>query len=420
MFRRLRVKFILLSTGILILALMVVMGSVVGLLNAQILQQVYAISEMVIENGGSMPEDDTQFTTERTRERLQMFNPEVFYETRYFSVLIDREGNIYDINDDAIRFIKKSEMYDVAMDIYDSGNEKGTVRKEDGSSILAYQISRTEDNGAIIVFIDCTSRYWIVGVEFNYMCIVGAVVTLLFIILMTVFSKRLIRPYMENDQKQKSFITNASHELKTPLAVISANTEMIEALNGQSKWTDSTKRQIDRLNGLIAGMVTLARSAEKGKENLVKVDFSKIVKDVSNAFESVLISQGKQYNHDINAGISVKADQKTLSEVVNILVDNAVKYCDDGGIVMVILTREKLGRKVSLRISNTYEGHENVDYSKFFDRFYRADEAHNSKKSGYGIGLSIAKEAIERMGGKIKVSYLSDMITFTVIFSEAA
>lgn len=416
MFRRLRIKFIAMSTGILILALVVVMGSVVGLLNMQIKAQVFNISELVIENGGLIPEDEDFLDNQKNRERFQIFNPEMFYETRYFTVFIDENGEILTVNDDFIRFINQSERERLALQIYNENKDRGIYRSD--NTYLAYQMADLEDGSTIVVCIDCSSRYWILNTVFNYMMLVGGIVTVLFLVLMIVFSKKLIAPYVENDQRQKSFITNASHELKTPLAVISANTEMIEALNGESKWTDSTKRQVERLNGLIAAMVTLARSNEKEKEALDRIDLSRIVKDVDDAFEAVLISQGKLHNHDIAQGLHVKADPKTMTEIVNILIDNAVKYCDDKGTVFTGLTKDKR-KKVVLKVSNTYAGHEDIDCNRFFDRFYREDDSHNSKKSGYGIGLSIAKEAVERMGGRIRAEYTGDMISFVVTMEEA-
>ena len=225
-----------------------------------------------------------------------------------------------------------------------------------------------------------------------------------------------IRPFVRNMENQKRFITNAGHELKTPIAIISANAEAIEMLNGQSQWTDSILKQVRRLSNLIQDLIMLSKMGERSQVDLVitDVNLSETVHAVADSFQQLAIDAEKTLTTAIADGIHVKGDSKCLYELVNILVDNAVKYCDDKGTIDVSLRRGRLGKGAVVAVTNTYADGANVDYSRFFERFYRGDTSHNSQKAGYGIGLSMAEELTKLMGGKINVSYKAQRITFTV------
>ena len=187
-------------------------------------------------------------------------------------------------------------------------------------------------------------------------------------------------------------------------------------LNGQSQWTDSILKQVRRLSNLIQDLILLSKMGERSQVDLVitDVNFSETVKTVSDSFQQLAIDAEKTLTTAITDNVRLKGDSKCLYELVNILVDNAVKYCDDGGSIEVALRRSRLGNGVVLDVSNTYADGANVDYSRFFERFYRGDVSHNSQKAGYGIGLSMAEELTKLMGGKIFATYKGDRITFTV------
>ena len=155
---------------------------------------------------------------------------------------------------------------------------------------------------------------------------------------------------------------------------------------------------------------------ERSQVDLVitDVNFSETVKTVADSFQQLAIDAEKTLTTAIADNVMLKGDSKCLYELVNILVDNAVKYCDDGGSIEVALRRSRLGNGVVLDVSNTYVDGANVDYSRFFERFYRGDVSHNSQKAGYGIGLSMAEELTKLMGGKIFATYKGQRITFTV------
>ena len=236
---------------------------------------------------------------------------------------------------------------------------------------------------------------------------------LLLILLLSIFSRRAVAPILKNMESQKQFITNASHELKTPLAVISANAEVLEMTNGSSEWTDSIKNQVTRMSELVSQLIVLSKLQEHDELVLTEVNFSEKAEDVCKSFKTVADAAGKGFEADISPDIKIVADERGSRELVSILVDNAVKYCDDGGTVKVNL--HSRGRRAFLTVSNDYSDGEGVDYSRFFERFYREDQSHNSEKAGYGIGLSMAESLVEMFKGKISVNYKNKIITFTVI-----
>ena len=241
-----------------------------------------------------------------------------------------------------------------------------------------------------------------VSLRFGLACI------LLYMLILGLLSNYAIRPFVENLASQKRFITNAGHELKTPIAIISANAEALELISGKSQWTDNILFQVKRVTRLINELIMLAKLGEKKEQELKKepVDISRTFQEAVQAFAPVVQSEKKQLVTEIPEGIVRETDPKYLYEIFNILMDNAAKYCDEGGTIRAFLeTHGRHGFRAS--VANDY---------KIFERFYRGDESHNSQKAGYGIGLSMAEEATHLLGGKIQVEYKEGVITFGVTF----
>jgi signal transduction histidine kinase len=247
-------------------------------------------------------------------------------------------------------------------------------------------------------------------------CGVGLIITFLAVLAL---SGRIVQPEIENARRQKMFITNASHELKTPLAVIRANTELEELINGETEWTHSTLRQVDRLNGLIQNLVMIARAQEaEDPGTLTDVDASAAIIDTVRPYESLARQEGKTLSLDVVPDLHMTADESRLRQLAAILVDNAFKYCDEKGDVSVAFSRTRIGRQMSLTVSNSYAAGKDVDYSRFFERFYREDTSHNTNREdrgGFGIGLSIAESICNQYKGTIRASWKDGIITFTCL-----
>lgn len=419
MIKRLRRKFIIMAT----IGVLVVLGGALGLINTiaymRMNQQVMSVLTYIIHNNGAVPQkiggDDGSFFSDPSWTEE---TPEFAYQIRFFSVLVNASGYAEKIDIQHIASFSEKEVIEYARTTVAEARENGTKQgffKKNRAS-YAYMIQPNDDGSFLIVILDCTRDVAAVTSFMRYSLWFGLGCVILYVIILAAMCNVAIRPFVRNMENQKRFITNAGHELKTPIAIISANAEAIEMLNGQSQWTDSILKQVRRLSNLIQNLIMLSKMGERSQVDLVitDVNLSETVHAVADSFHQLAIDAEKTLHTDIADGIHVKGDSKCLYELVNILVDNAVKYCDDKGTIDVSLRRPRLGKGAIVAVTNTYADGANVDYSRFFERFYRGDTSHNSQKAGYGIGLSMAEELTKLMGGKINVSYKAQRITFTV------
>ena len=407
MFKKLQRKFIWGSALVLLLVITAVTGIVYWITTEVINRQTDVLLNMIVDNGGDLPE---RFEFDSSQERFLALKDESVYETRFLTAVKGDSG----VNITVTRIaMPKNEMNSIINRAFEENYNNGRIDIE-GKRIFRFVKKSSEDGSVTLVLLDSTSRYAMQRLTMTYMSGIWLLVLILYVIVILAFSKKLIRPFVENDERQKRFITNASHELKTPLAVISANTDMTEVLSGKTEWTDSTHRQITRLNTLIEDLVVLTRADEIKEADMTDVDISAIVSETAESFRSVAESSGKKLAIQITPDLNIKCDKRSIQHVVSVLIDNAVKYCDDNGDILVSLEKKSYRKGVRISVSNTYAQGKNADTEKFFERFYRKDESHNSEKAGFGIGLSMAKEIVERMKGKMKVSYSGNTISFTV------
>ncbi len=274
-----------------------------------------------------------------------------------------------------------------------------------------YKYVDTPD-GEVIAFIDATDE--LVALQRLFLitltvCVAGLAVTY---ILVTHFSEHVVASEAEIFEKQQDFITNASHELKTPLAVIRANTEMSQMINGEDEWSVSTLKQVDHMSGLIANLVMITKAQEiEDKTEMSDIDASAIVYETVKTFEPVASQAGITLESSIPPEVTIRADASKIMQLTTLLTDNAIKYCDENGTVKVELMQLRKG-SVRLTVSNSYEDGANVDYNKFFERFYREDKSHNIDKGGYGIGLSIAENICSQYKGSIRAVWKNGEISF--------
>jgi signal transduction histidine kinase len=252
------------------------------------------------------------------------------------------------------------------------------------------------------------------------MIIIGGCVLAGLFLISLAFSNRALRPTEEGLVRQRQFVADASHELKTPLAIIDANAEA--AMNehvapGARVWIERIEDESGRMRGLIDNLLFLARSedaADITEENL-PVDLSEATEREIDRVEAVLFEKGigVEFQSPADAGIVVNADLDRVRQILLILLDNAMKYTDDGGHVTVAVDRNR--KYGYVKISNTGEGIAEHDLPHIFDRFYRADKSRTSGSAGgYGLGLSIARAIAERSGGSVTAESADGLTTFTV------
>lgn len=331
------------------------------------------------------------------------------YSLRYFAVLYDSEKNVEEVKTNHIAAVEEKEAEKFAEYALEEGTTFGSFDN------YYFEVADRENGGTIVVYLEALSQMNGVSRIFYLSLMLigfGSIVTLLLVLF---FSKKIVKREIKRNEMQDRFMTNASHELKTPLSVIKANTEVEQMLNGENEWNRSTMQQVERMTGLIANLIQIVRAEEKeNMEPLGNTDISAVVKETSDTFKSVAVQEGKNLENDIEAHVAGMMRETDVRQLVSLFVDNAIKYCDEKGNILVSVKTK--GKNIKISVSNDYAEGENTDYSKFFERFYRKDESHNIEKGGYGIGLSIAESIVERYRGNLKADWKDGRISFICTF----
>ena len=236
-------------------------------------------------------------------------------------------------------------------------------------------------------------------------------------------SHRAIEPIAESMEKQRQFITDAGHELKTPLAIILSNTEAMELYQGESKWSRNIRDQVGRLDGLTKNLLLLSRM-EEYSENVAResLELGELAQKMTEPFREPLALRGITLRTEFFEKIQISANREQIDRLLSVLLENALKYTSDNGEVTVSLQRKNDGRKSKavLRVENTCTELPAVPPEALFERFRRGDEARTRKKGGYGIGLAVAKACAEANGGSIRAVYEEpDRICFEVLLDTA-
>ena len=231
-------------------------------------------------------------------------------------------------------------------------------------------------------------------------------ISLIFLLLISIYlTNKTIKPIKETFEKQKQFIADASHELKTPLAIIRTNNSLVLSnknltVESQSKWLNYINNQIERMSELIDEMLSLAKlDANRGHDEFVVFNLSKLLNNILLTFEAVIFENKIELESNIEEDISIKGDKESIKKVFTILLDNAIKYTNQSGKIDVDLRQEK--NKIKIKVKNSGEGINRKDLNKIFERFYRVDTSRARESGGYGLGLSIAKSIVENHNGKI-------------------
>ncbi|MGN1411053.1 MAG: sensor histidine kinase [Oscillospiraceae bacterium] len=245
---------------------------------------------------------------------------------------------------------------------------------------------------------------------------VGIVLTIVLFIIIVIISKNVIKPIKIAFEKQKQFISNASHELKTPVTVISATTDLLKNQVGDNKWITCIKEQSEKMGRLIHELLDLAKISENvaDHKNFFHFDISQVVNNSILYFECRTYEENKTIVTNIQKDITFFGDENRISELINILIDNALKYSIKNSEIYINLKTSK--NRIILECSNQCDNLNTIDINRLFERFYRDDTSHSSIKSGFGLGLSIAQSIVEYHNGIIKASYNNNIIKFTVEF----
>ena len=365
MIQRLRVKFITASMLSLVLVLLVILGGVNAMSYRKIVQDAGHILELLSENRGAFPKalppDGETGKPDRPLPPGNGLSPEAPFESRFFSVLLDGEGQVLQSDTGQIAAVDDQSAGEMAQAVWETGHTGGFW--ED------YRYVRVAENGGVrFIFLDCGRSLSNFRTTLLASVLVALSGLLAVFLLLLVLSRRIVRPVAESYEKQRRFITDAGHELKTPLTIIGADLDLVEPELEGNEWLQDIRCQVRRLAGLTQDLIYLSRMEEE--------------------------------TAPIQPMLSYTGDEKAVRQLLSILLDNALKYTPEGGEITVSLSKE--GRTLRLSVSNTIpQPMERETLDRLFDRFYRADQSRSSQTGGYGLGLSIAKSIVAAHRGKI-------------------
>ncbi len=413
MLNKLKARFILLAIISMAVTLIAAFSAVNITLRYRLSARTDDIIDLLHTNGGfpmfnfndAQPDNDLfSFGKDLKRE----FHDETPYQTRYYIAYLDDSQTIINGDFGHIALANIDMILNQVSEINEAKKSRGYIDN--------YRYGKFQtDDGLMIIGVDCKTDLTTLNtlLTITFVTIISCIIIVLLILL--ILSKRVLKPFEEIREKQRRFITDAGHELKTPIAIIQSNTEVMEMIDGENKWLGNIKQQTVRMNNLVKGLIELSKMdeqvlCEKDKQRII---ISEIVYNSVESFKVLAESKGIEITSNIAPNIAVMGDLEDIVRLVGILLDNAVKYTDDRKELSVQLLSKS--KKAILKVSNTCKGLDKESVGKFFDRFYRSDSSRNSNTGGYGIGLSMAQAIVQNHKGKIGVQYTDDeKIVFTV------
>ena len=395
MIKKLQIKFVILSMSALLLVLSIIMVSINLVNYHSVIRDADKVLVLLSENQGKFPvrkgEKDMM-----GKELPPNMSPELPYESRYFSVSLNKNtGSVIQAETSRITSVDTSEAIAYAQEVIDSGRTGGFLSR------FRYLVNTGTDSVQVI-FLDCGRRLdsfrafllASVGISFAGYLVVFALIAFL--------SHRIIRPISESYEKQKRFITDAGHEIKTPLTIIHADADVLEMELGENEWLQDIQKQARRLTSLTNDLVFLARM-EESSDSMTMIEFpvSDVISEACASFQALAQTQNKTLQCRIKPMLSLKGNGKAIQQLIHLLLDNALKYSPAGSTIS--LTLEKQNKQLILSVFNpTEQKIEKENLPQLFERFYRMDPSRNSQTGGHGIGLSVAKAIVTAHNGKIQ------------------
>ncbi|MGO4988050.1 MAG: HAMP domain-containing histidine kinase [Gallicola sp.] len=402
MIRKFQRKFVLITmiTLFFILSLIILAATSLNYYNMN--SRADAFLELLSENQGNISKEDLRSLNEQS-----FYTENIPYEMRYF---------IVDFKDDTV--IDRSHMESISEEegkilsgfmLKNEGN-KGTIQN------MRYLIDRDHSQLYVLNIYEGQKAFENFFVNTVFISVMSLFAVF---IIVSVFSKKAIKPMTEGLLKQRRFITDAGHEIKTPLSIIAANCEVLELQYGRNEWIESTQNQVRRMNLLIKNLLTLAKMDEENIDiHFVTLNLSEIAEEIIQPFTVLADQKGIEVQKRIEKNLYISADPNRISHLISILMDNSIKYTPVDGVIEIYLERK--GKNIIFDFINTVEKMPEGNLERLFDRFHREDDSRTSEGGGYGIGLSLARAVVKSHGGRIRASKAEkDKIRFRVEFSSA-
>lgn len=373
-------------------------------------RQADQITAMISENNGTVPQlkdyKQQQKNSQAFERYFNNYNEDSSYRTRFFRVFLDEDKKVTNVNMDHIAAVdekKAVRMTKIAM-----------LRRGKVGLVGSYRYRKEYKDGQVrsIIFLDCKENQSFYHLAVTITITVSTLLTCLITVIFAIASKRAVRPFEINSNRQKQFITDASHELKTPLAIISANAEVLQYKGDGNEWTQNIIDQTKHMGKLINQLLVLAKLDEvQEKSEKQEADLKLLLEETIEPFEEVATQKKVTLKLHLEEGVTIRVNREQIAQLVSILTENAAKYVNDGGKIVWRLTKTQHG--AVLVVKNTTEK-ELPDTKRMFDRFYRSDSSRSSKTGGQGIGLSIAKKIVDSHKGSITAKAGDGMVTFRV------
>ena len=327
---------------------------------------------------------------------MELPDPESNYMTRFFIVRYDDEKRPDSVYTDYVATIdEKSAGY--------YGSEALARRAERGY-INEYRYQKAGADGRlVIIFLNAFREVQFMKSLMGLTIIVSVVSLLLVFVLVVLLSRRAIKPISDNINRQKQFITDASHELKTPLTSINTSIDVLTMEHGDDEWTDNIKKQTARMSRLVSELVTLSRLDEEHPlPDREQFSLSNAAWEIIDVYKSQAAAGEKTLETDIEDDISIYGEKASIQQMLSVLLDNALRYSDPAGNIRFSIYRKR--NRTVIEVFNTCQYETPPDTERLFDRFYRPDGARSTETGGTGIGLSIARAVAEAHGGNISAS----------------
>lgn len=395
MIKQLQKRFILAAMISLTLVLAVIIGS-------GSMMNYYAILSQADETLATLAANNGTFSKDSMEEYLAAKKaflcgegeppPEVSY---YFTALMSRDGQLLSVNIKNIMKVDNETAARYADSVWNTSRVKGFL---DGYRYL--RSDAQDQDGELLIFLDCEQKLLsFQNFLFTSLFTSLAGLTAVWILLM-LLAKGIVRPISESYEKQKQFITDAGHELKTPLTIISADTDVLEMQQGSNEWLSDIRIQTERLSKLTHDLIFLAKMEEGHKATRVQVfSISDMAEKSVQAFQTLAKVQQKEFSSQIQPGLMLRGDPSQIERLFSVLLDNGLKYSQPGGRISVNLQLRR--HSIHLEVFNTTDYIEKEQIPRLFDRFYRIDQSRSSETGGHGIGLSIAKAVVLAHDGEI-------------------
>ena len=327
-----------------------------------------------------------------------------FRLSTFYSVAYGNSGEVLAIRNGNGALQSDASLLETAASILKSG-------KKSGAKGTLYYLVAERESYTLVAMLDGTIGDRNQTLLIRQMLIIGAVSTAILFVVSIFLARRIVRPLEENDRRQKRFVSDAGHELKTPIAVISANSELLKRQIGENEWLANIDYENRRMCDLVKQLLLLSR-VESGETPKETVDLSKLTDGEILPFESLAFERGKRIDATVEPGLTVEGDPNQLRQLVSILLDNALSHGTGDSITLSLFEKER--HEATLTVANDAAEPSEEQLTHMFDRFYRTDEARTDAGAHYGLGLSIAQAIVLAHGGRIAAEYRKPRLIFTV------